>query len=230
MESTLAQIDATVAQIAGKFNEIPAKVNAVLAQSSSVPEGILSTIRELWDSLVEKMQEFFANLADMQHGDGDYEAMKDAQEKWLSDVAMPMSEAFENSELGNLAVDNWDGEAADKYEERIPGQRSAMNSVKEMAKDISTGFSKMCVGIANYRAEMLAAVGVLLLGIILAIVSIAGLITIPAGLAAIITALVTATYLIAKAATNFAGQANSAKLEMDKALVSGVKNWPEFVV
>jgi hypothetical protein len=178
----LAEINETVQRIDDKVQELQNSINSGL---DKIPWGlgwIADRVREGWDWFVGKMNEFWDWLNNILSHMGDPDAISAAADAWSNDVGGPVSAEVGDAEAGSLLVDdNWTGDAAEQYKQRLTLQKTALDKIKSSFTDgISTALKDLRLAIWTFWAALVAALAALVVGIIGAVTSSATIFGLPA--------------------------------------------------
>lgn len=159
-------------------------VNGWLGRVPGWASWVGDRIREAWDWLVARAQEFWDGLTLIVGNLGDPWKLSETGSSWNNSVGGPVSSQVQVAEAGNLNVDDtWSGEAAGAYQQRISLHKTALDKVKASLTDgLSSALDQVKTGIIIFWAAMAAALAALVAGIVTALASSATVFGIPAGI------------------------------------------------
>lgn len=231
MEDIIEQVRQLVREVERKVDELRQGLDRVLSRVPAYLSWVADRIREGWSVLQDKIGQFFDWMGEKLAYAGSPGALADAAKRWQTEVAGAMSQALDRSELGALAVDDrWQGEAADQYRQKIPGQRAAMTSVQARAGQISASLDSLHLAIYVFWGAVAVAVGALVGGIVGALASTATILGAPAGPFIAAAAVVAALIAVGAGTVNLNAQADSASLKLQTAISTGTQDWPSFAL
>lgn len=171
-------------EIQAKTESLRNTVNDWLGRVPGWASWVGDRIRDAWDWLVARANEFWDGLTLIVGNLGDPGKLSATGSSWNNSVGGPVSSQVQVAEVGNLDVDDrWSGTAADAYRQRISLHKTALDKIKaSMTDGLSSALDQVKTGIIIFWAAMVAALATLVSGIIGALASTATVFGIPAGI------------------------------------------------
>ncbi|ACQ82074.1 hypothetical protein Bcav_3832 [Beutenbergia cavernae DSM 12333] len=232
MHPVIQEVMDLIAEIERKIEELRTGINDMLESIPGFLDWIFDRVRDGWNWLVEKLDEFWGWVNDVVAMAGDPWGLSSAADTWNTGVGEPAMTQSREVDAGDLLVDdNWTGDAADQYKQKLPEQKSAMEVIRtEYAAKIATALDAVKSGIIKFWTSMAVAFGALVAGIIGAIASSATVFGLPAApfiaggavLIAIIAVTVGVKLLESDCAT--------ANTQLTNAQSAGLARWPAFAL
>ena len=184
MSGTANDIRDLVNRFNGLVQDLQDGINDVLGW---VPWGLgwlADKIRDLWNGLMDKIQEFFDPLVQILTHLGEPSTVSSKADQWSSNVGSPVSARVALADVGSLAVDDsWKGTAADQYKQKATLQKSALQNIKTQFTDgISSALKDVSSAIQIFFGLMIVAIGAWVAAIITALGATATIFGIPAGI------------------------------------------------
>lgn len=134
---------------------------------------------------------------------GDPVELRATAEQWGNSVGNPLSDVTANIELGKLEANvEWDGRAAEAYKAIVPSQSEGLSSIRDLAGQMRTSLYSLADAIESFWVAFGFGVIGFVVGVGVAIASIWGVVTTPAGIAAALIAANTCITLISIAMNN----------------------------
>lgn len=170
-------------EIQAKTDELANTVNHWLGRVPGWAAWVGDRIREAWDWLVQKANEFWDGLTLIVGNLGDPGKLSATASGWNSGVGAPVSAQVQVAEAGNLEVDDtWAGTAADNYRQRIGLHKTALDKIKSSMTDgLSSALNAVRTGVLVFWVAMVAALVTLIFGIVGALAATGTLVGIPVG-------------------------------------------------
>lgn len=139
-----------------------------------VPDFVIDFALEKWNELMDKVNTAFADFTTAINAIGQPLTLREAADRWTSDVRDKLSGLSGRVGEGLLTSDEvFQGEAADAYRGIIPAQKDAVAAVSAFPEPISQTLDAVADAIDNWCAAMVVAVFALLGAIAAAIASVA---------------------------------------------------------
>lgn len=184
MNPLVEEILSLVAEIESKFQSLQNAVNDVL---SWVPWGLgwaADKVRDAWDWLVEKWNQFWDGVTLIFGNMGDTGALEQAAQGWTSEVGAPVSALSGNVDRALLqADDHWTGQAAESYFPKSALHKTALEKVQSTyIEGASSALDSVRGGLTKFYTGLVVALGALIAGFIGALAASGTIIGIPAGI------------------------------------------------
>jgi ABC-type multidrug transport system fused ATPase/permease subunit len=229
--ATLGEIHALLGKLGGKANELHGAINNTM-RWLPLPESAVRKIQDLWNRFIAKWNEFWDMMDHIKSNMGAPSRLSDTADAWSREVGGPVSAKAQVGKTGSLAVDdNWDGDAADAYRQKLLLQEAPLDKMRStFSEGISSALNTAALGIIAFWASLIGALAALIVGLVAAI---AAAETVIGSIIAALLALVTAVGSINAGLLLLEGQMRSANTTLEQKLAdnSGYLNqhWPPFV-
>jgi hypothetical protein len=232
VDDAIDEVTRLLQEISDKVDELTRKVNETLAKVPGWASWVVDRVQDAWNGLCEKLGQFWDWFTDKLAYAGDPFGLSDMARRWADEVSAPTSAQTHEIDDGDLLVDdNWQGDAADQYRQRVPEQKSTLEAIRsEYVAALTSALNSMSSGITVFWWGVAGAIVSLALGIAGAITATGTIIGLPA--APVLAALGVAGALVALGATwnVLRSEATSADLALDSARSYGLTTWPSFAV
>jgi hypothetical protein len=232
MDDVIAEVQELLAEVEEKIEELRTKVNGILAQVPGWLDWVVDKVRDGWNEACQKMAEFWDWFTDKLAEAGDMGALERAALSWNTDVGGPASDQSQLVDDGDIFVDDrWTGDAAERYKQKVPEQRRAMDAIRnEFAKVVSGALDAMRGGISAFWWGVVGIVVGLIVAIVGATTATGTIIGLPAVPVMIVTGVVIALASLAAGVAALNSAAASAKNSLNQAASYGLKSWPPFAL
>lgn len=207
---------------------------------SKVPDWLgwlRDAIVDAWNSACEKIQEFWTYLDETAAAELGYpEVLSSTAARWTSDVGGHVSALVSVAETSNLDADNaWQGDAAEAYRDRLSLHKTALTAVKNTLTDgLANALDKLQGGLQKYYTAFIAALFLLLGGIVVGILAIASVVAAPGAILTMIGGILGAMSAIVVGREFLEGDCRSAKTSMELVVSDstafGEDRWPAGAV
>jgi hypothetical protein len=217
-------------KIEAAINKLQDFINKTLNLVPGFLGWIVDKVRDGWNSLVAKIEEFWDWFTDKLSYVGDPIALSNAASSWKVDIGGKVGNLARDIDDSDILVDDrWQGAGADQYRQAIPPQRDAMLSIKtDFANNIATGLESLRTAIVVFWGAVLAAI----IGISVAFAVATGeavtVFGLPLAPPTALGGLAVGLGAIGVAALNLQNVASGAKSSFETA-AGGVQTWPTFV-
>lgn len=133
-------------------------------QWGDIVEGAVAFWNEQVAPKIQAVYDWFAAAIE---GFGDPGALLSAADTWLMEIARPVSARAGMAKAGQLAVDdNWSGESADRYTQRLSEQEAAISAIQgQFAQPISTALREVSDAVVIWWVTIAAGLAICILGI-----------------------------------------------------------------
>lgn len=139
-----------------------------------VPDFVINFALDKWNDLIDKVNTAFANFTSAINAIGQPLTLREAADRWTSDVRGKLSGLSGRVGEGGLTSDDvFAGQSADSYRGIIPAQKDAVSAVAAFPEPISQTLDAVADAIDSWCAAMVVAVLALLGAIAAAIASVA---------------------------------------------------------
>src|SRR6478735_6426969 len=188
MDDLVQQINELIEKIKGKLDDLLGKVNDFL---SWVPWGLgwlADKIKDAWNWLCEKFQEFWDGVTKITTNMGDRDALSATATTWSTSVGGPVSAQKDAVDASAVlkADDTWQGDAAVAYAGKAKQHQTALEKVvTTYVTAMSSALDTVRAGLVKFYMGLITALGALVAGIIAALASSATIFGIAAGAALI---------------------------------------------
>lgn len=168
----------------GKVQELFDAVDKVLSWVPDMFAHLIEPIKKGCEELSKKIQEMWDKVTEFMGQRGSPSALREAREKWTSEVGKPIGKT-----AGDLNLDNhktkieWEGRAAEAYKGLVPKQVDGLNGLKSASDRMVLSLDSLANAIETFWVAVGIAIATFVIGIIAAIAACAGIVTIPAGVA-----------------------------------------------
>ena len=185
MDDLVQQINELIEKIKGKLDDLLGKVNDFL---SWVPWGLgwlADKIKDAWNWLCEKFQEFWDGVTKITTNMGDRDALSATATTWSTSVGGPVSAQKDAVDASAVlkADDTWQGDAAVAYAGKAKQHQTALEKVvTTYVTAMSSALDTVRAGLVKFYMGLITALGALVAGIIAALASSATIFGIPAGI------------------------------------------------
>lgn len=185
MDALIEKINSLVEKIKGKLDALLGVVNDFLGW---VPWGLgwlADKIKDAWNWLVEKFNEFWDAVTLIFSNPGDRGALSTTGNEWSTGVGGPVSAKKDTVDASAIlkADDKWHGDAADAYAGKAKLHQTALEKiVTNYVTGASAALETVRAGLVKYYMGLITALGALVVGIIGALASSATIFGIPAGI------------------------------------------------
>ncbi|HMM93774.1 hypothetical protein [Phycicoccus sp.] len=185
MDELIQRIEDLIQRIKDKLDSLLGVVNDFLGW---IPWGLgwlADKVRDAWDYLVGKFNDFWDRLTYITTNMGDRDQLSTSANAWSSQVAGPVSAKKDAVDASAVlrADDTWEGDAADAYAGRAKLHQTALEKVvTTYVTTISTALDTVRGGLTKFYMGLITALGALVVGIISALASSATIFGIPAGI------------------------------------------------
>ena len=231
------EIHDLINDIGEAFADAQRAVNDVLSKVPDWLGWLRDAIVDAWNYACEKIQEFWTYLDETAAAELGYpEVLSSTSTRWTSDVGGHVSALVSVAEASNLDADNaWQGDAAEAYRDRLSLHKAALAAVKATLTDgLTSALDKVQGALERYYTAFIAALFLLLGGIVAGILAIASIIAAPAAIATLCAGILGAMSAIAVGRTLLDGDCTSAKTAMEKVVEDstafGGDRWPAGAV
>ncbi|MDR3202303.1 MAG: hypothetical protein LBT54_04125 [Bifidobacteriaceae bacterium] len=232
MDPTIEKVKALVEKIQEKIKQLWEAIKSALSKIPGYLAWIRDRVVDGWNYFTKKMNEAWVWLLDKLAYAGDPIALRKAALQWTTIVGSSAGKAADTLTAGQMAVDDeWEGDGADQYRQKLPDQRSALDSIKtDYAAMSSAGLDTAQHGITVFWGAVVVALAGLVGGIVGAAATSATIFGLPA--APFVAGAGVAVFLAAGVAGVHALTANmsSARLKFESAASFGVSAWPSFAM
>ncbi len=183
MDPVIDKAREVIATLQEKIQSLQDKLDWVL---SKIPWGlgwIGDKIRDGWNYLVGKLDEFWGWVDEHLNNPGSPSALSETANSWNEMIGGPVSSQSGVVDAGQLTADDlWSGTAADAYRQAVTPQKTAMDKVKSsMCDGVFQALDKMQSGITIFWTAFAAGVAACIVGFIGAIATTATIFGAPAG-------------------------------------------------
>jgi hypothetical protein len=125
-QAVAAELRQTVATIEAMVGRLQAGINAQLRLLPAFAQGV---VIDKWNDFVKLLKDVWDFYARVINNLGDPDELRWQAEAWITQVSSPVSGQGNVAKAGSLAADDsWDGDAAEKYRQRLEMQEEALES------------------------------------------------------------------------------------------------------
>lgn len=183
MDEVIERAQQLLEELQQKVQDLCDKINWILGK---IPWGlgwVGDKIRDGWDKLMGKLDEFWGEVNDKLGNPGSPSALSNAADDWNTRVGGPVSSQAGVVDAGQLmADDRWSGSAADSYRQAVTPQKTAMEKIKtSLVTGMVQALDKMQTSIIIFWTAFAAGIAACIAGFIGAIASTATILGAPAG-------------------------------------------------
>jgi hypothetical protein len=234
-QATASQISSLVTKLDGKTVEFQNTVNDTLSDISwLIPDSWIQWIKDRWNDFCDWMAKVWKQLTEIVENMGAPWDLSSTANAWSDKIGGPVSGKAQVATAGELSVDdNWDGDAATQYKQKMPLQATALDKVRStLSEGVNNAMSTAQLGIWVFWVALVAALVTLIAGIIGAMASSATVLGLPPGVAIAIAAVIVFLAAIAGGIVTLRATLSNANSTIRRALSdnSGFENghWPPF--
>lgn len=229
IDEIINRIEGLLSKVESKIEEVRNRINKLLSKVPGFLHWAVSKVEHAWNKLCDKIGEFWDWFTDKLAYAGDPGLLEQTGGDWNTLLGQPLHKDAAEVAAGKLLVDDtWTGDGADAYKADIGDQKSALDAVGQTyASAVSGALNGLKTGLIEFWAGVIVGLIALVTGIIAGAAATGTIIGIPAGVAAIIFAVI--GFLTAAGAGVLA-----LKLSADdtasslKTLTSYANPWPSF--
>lgn len=234
-QATASQLSSLVNKLDGKTIEMQNTVNDTLSDISwLIPDSWIKWIKDRWNDFCDLMAKVWKQLTEIVENMGAPWDLSSTANAWSDKIGSPVSGKAQVATAGELSVDdNWDGDAANQYKQKIPLQATALDKVRStLSEGVNNALSTAQLGIWVFWGALVVALTTLIAGIIASIASDATIIGLPPGVAIAIGAVIAFLAAIGIGIVTLRATLSNANSTIRRALSdnSGFENghWPPF--
>ncbi len=234
-QATASQISSLVNKLDGKTVEFQNTVNDTLSDISwLIPDSWIQWIKDRWNDFCDWMAKVWKQLTEIVENMGAPWDLSSTANSWSDKIGGPVSGKSQVATAGELSVDdNWDGDAAVQYRQKMPLQATALDKVRStLSEGVNNALSTAQLGIWVFWGSLVVALVTLIAGIIGAMASSATVLGLPPGVAIAIAAVIVFLAAIAVGIVTLRATLSNANSTIRRALSdnSGFENghWPPF--
>ncbi|ACQ82078.1 hypothetical protein Bcav_3836 [Beutenbergia cavernae DSM 12333] len=219
----MVDVQQQVRELAGRTKQslLEARQRAIDEVEITSPGDVLgvAVLAEVLEEFDTTVDEFYTWLDDKIDYLGMPDELQLTASSWIENVAGTMTGLAQNVETGDLLVDdNWTGEAADRYKQRVPDQVDALAAIRgEYALPLASALNGVKDGVIAFVAGLVVAL--LALGIALLTAT---------TLVGALGALLVAAGAVYFAVVMLQGGLESADATLRGILTSLLQRWPAF--
>lgn len=235
MDEKVQEIIDLLEEVEQKVESLRDKINGIL---SWVPWGLgwaVDKFRELWDTAMDRLAEFWDLIAPVANGFGAPWVINDRLDEWV-EIGARVSEQVTVATTGELDVDNrWTGVARDAYVDALANQKTALQAIKSTFTDkIVAALGDVSSALWTFFVMLAIAIAAMIAGIVLATGEAVSILGLPAVPPTVILAVVTAIGTIVHGINNLRSACSSANstfvLLSTERTATGPDNWPRAVI
>lgn len=232
MDEVVSKVEAVLEKLKAKIEDLRTEINSALSKVPGFLDSVVGAVKDGWKAFCDKMQEFWVWFADKLAYVGDPGKLNAVSLSWMRDVGGPASQQSQLVDAGELLVDdNWTGDAAEQYRQKLPEQKSALESIRnEFSTVISGALDTLRNGIYVFWVSVMGAIIAMIVGIVGAMASTATIVGLPAAPVIASMAAVTALGALGGGIAILNSTATSANNKMTQAATFGLTTWPSFAV
>jgi hypothetical protein len=239
LEQTIEWLTTFPDDLLGKIKHAGEIVDLVLNAISPIWRGLVEDVekraRELWAQIVKYANQVYVWFKEeLLPGILAPITLWNASQSWTTDVSSKVTDVQGRFQRSRMTVDDyWHGPAAVAYVQAIDGQKDAAQAVYGSVEKMRSTLQELSIGIGAAYIALVAAGGLATIEIEGGTATLFGVITIPVGLAAILTGLLTLVAGLGAATAAWAVVTNNALASLgslraafndDQALDHG--HWP----
>jgi hypothetical protein len=234
-QATAAQISSLLTKLDGKTISLQNTVNDTLSDISwLIPDSWINWIKDRWNDFCDLMAKVWKQLAEIVENMGAPWDLSSTANAWSDKIGSPVSAKAQVATLGELAVDdNWEGDAAIQYRQKIPLQATALDKIRStLSEGVNNALNVAQLGIWAFWIALVAGLLTLIGGLLGAAASSATILGLPPGVAIAIGAVLIFLGAIAGGIATLRAALANANSTLRRALSDNTgfedTHWPPF--
>ncbi|PZS19119.1 MAG: hypothetical protein DLM57_04580 [Pseudonocardiales bacterium] len=181
-DQLINQIVSTIQKIENLVKQLVDTINTVLSFVPFFLKWVVDVVKRGMDRFFALLKQFWDWMSNILSHMGSPSAVSATANAWSDHVGAPVSAEVGNADQGALMVDdNWTGRAAGIYKSILGPQKSALAAIKTTFTDgIALVLSQFRTAIWVFWGALIAAVGILVAGVIAGLASADTILGLPA--------------------------------------------------